>query len=241
MEKLDPKNPLPLHIQLKLKIESLIQDGSYSEKIPSERELMEEYQVSRSTVREAVSHLVHEGILEKVHGKGTFVSSKPIQDWLGSISSTTETIQKMGMASDARLLEHGIVKTPADVSNAIQDEEAYFIKRLRYANDLPLAIEVQYYPVEIGEKLARYDIDKGTLYDILEHNLHIQLEEAEQVIACAPLSKQDACLLEVDAEAFALITERILSDEQGRIIEYYVGSFRADLYSFRMKLSKKNS
>ncbi|MCM3570385.1 GntR family transcriptional regulator [Neobacillus mesonae] len=237
---LNPKDPMPLHIQLRNMLDKLIKEGFYQEKIPSERELMEAFKVSRSTVREAVSHLVRDGILEKVHGKGTFISLKPIQDWLGSISSTTETIKKMGMKPDAKLITHGIVTTPDEIREVTGLKEAYYIKRIRYANDIPMAIEVQYYPVEIGRKLAEFDIEKGTLYDFLEENLQIKFSDAEQIITSGQLSREDAELLGIPESLNVLITERLLTDQDGELIEYYNANYRSDMYSFRIKLSRKN-
>lgn len=236
---LNVKSPIPLHIQLKERLQFLISNGKYKEKIPSERELMDMYKVSRSTVREAVSRLVNEGVLEKVHGKGTFISVKPIEDWLGNLSSTTEIIQNMGMTPDAKLVEHGIVQSPEEVFAAIGQKETYYIKRIRYANGQPLAIENQYYPLEIGKKLATYDIEKGTLFDILEQQMHIQLAEAKQIITSSPLSSEDAKLLNVPEAFNVLNTERLLMDYEGNLIEYYHASFRGDMYSFRIHLSKK--
>ncbi|KKB38845.1 GntR family transcriptional regulator [Bacillus thermotolerans] len=241
MEKLNPKNPIPLHIQLRDKIEGLIKEGYYQTKIPSERELMEEYDVSRSTVREAVSHLAREGIVEKVHGKGTFISSRAIQDWLSSLTSTTETIRNMGMTPGAKLVDHGTIIPPNDIIAATGLKEAYFIKRIRYANDIPLAIELQYYPMEIGEKLAELDIDEGTLFDLIEKDLGIVFKEAEQLITSGFLAPEDARLLGISETFSVLNTERKLVDQADRLIEYYVASFRADMYSFRIKLSKKSS
>jgi len=235
---LDHKSPIPLHIQLKNKLQELIDNGFFFEKIPSERELMEVYKVSRSTVREAVSRLVQEGVLEKVHGKGTFISSKPIRDWLGNLTSTTEVIKSMGMEPDAKLVKHGVVKPQEDILKATGFTKAYYIKRIRYANEKPIALEVQYYPVEIGQKIAQYDIEKGTLYDIIEKNLNIELAEAEQIITSSSISKEDADLLELN-DRHVLNNERFLFDLEGNLIEYYVGSFRADMYSFHIKLTRK--
>ncbi|WP_099670683.1 MULTISPECIES: GntR family transcriptional regulator [unclassified Sporosarcina] len=67
--KLDPNSPLPLHVSLKDIIKNSIEQGFYEKKIPSERELTEQHEVSRATVREAVAQLVREGILEKRHGR----------------------------------------------------------------------------------------------------------------------------------------------------------------------------
>lgn len=236
--KINPNNPLPLHIQLRRIIEKSIHEGRYSDKIPSERELTEKYMVSRTTVREAISQLVQDGILEKIHGKGTFVSLKPIRDWLGNLSSTTETVNKMGMKPDAKLVEHGIVATPLPLKSTTNDEEMYLIKRIRYADKTPLSIETHYYPIEIGLKLEKLDINQGTLYDFLENELHIQLLEADQVITSSHLSKEDAELLGVPLSLNALLTERFLYDIQGNLVEYYTAYYRADMYSFHIKLSR---
>lgn len=239
MMELNANSPIPLHIQLKGRLSALIDEGAFTERIPSERELMEMYNVSRSTVREAVSHLVQDGVLEKVHGKGTFITVKPIEEWLGNLSSTTEIIQNMGMVPDAELVGKEKVKSPKAVFEATGWEEVYYIKRIRYADGQPLAIENQYYPVEIGEKLLKFDIEKGTLFDILEQQLHIKLSEANQVITSNYLSGDDAKLLGVSESLSVLNTERLLMDEYGDVIEYYQAAFRADLYSFRIHLSKK--
>ena len=115
---LNTENPIPLHIQLKHLIQSEIQAGKYKEKIPSERELMHRFNVSRSTVRESINHLVHEQILEKVHGKGTFIKSRvTVHEWLHALHSFTETVRNLGMTPSAKLLymkessEHDKVKT----------------------------------------------------------------------------------------------------------------------------------
>ena len=219
MTELDSKSPIPLHIQLKNKLQELIDNRSFNEKIPSERELMDTYKVSRSTVREAVSHLVNEGVLKKVHGKGTFISKKPIEEWLGNITSTTEVIKKMGMKPDAKLLDNGIVVPSREIVEASGLTEAYFIKRI----------------------LARYDIEKGTLYDLLEQSLDLKFSEAEQIITSTYLSKEEADLLGVPSTLSVLHIERLLSDTNGSLIEYYSAFFRSDMYSFRIKLSKNYS
>jgi len=237
--KLDPRNPLPLHIQLKNIIMHSINEGRYKGKIPSERELTEQHEISRTTVREAVSQLVQEGILEKRHGKGTFISIKPIHDWLGHLSSTSETVRKMGMKPGAKLLEHGIVDSPFPVQNITDEKEMYLIKRIRYANDIPLAIETHHYPVAIGLKLAKLDIETGTIYDLLENELQLQLSEADQIITSNRLNDEDAKILGINVSDNTLQAERFLTDSKGSLIEYYTANYRADMYSFHIKLSRE--
>lgn len=99
-------NPMPLHIQLKDVLIREIQAQKYEDKIPSERELMARFSVSRSTVREAVNHLVQEGVLQKKHGKGTFLTqAKTVHDWLDTLNSFSDTVKRLGMIPGAHLLE----------------------------------------------------------------------------------------------------------------------------------------
>ncbi|MFD1038982.1 GntR family transcriptional regulator [Virgibacillus byunsanensis] len=236
---LDQKSYLPLHLQLKNKIEKQITDGEFLDQIPSEREFMNEYDISRSTVREAINLLVREGILEKRHGKGTFVSLKPLRDWLGNLSSTTETIRDMGMKPGAKLITHYKTTPPIHIQERTGFKEAYFIKRVRYANDIPIGVERHYYPIAIGEELIKYDLDNATLYDLVEHELGIQFAEADQTISSGQLLQEDLGYLDVPPHTNVLIAERIIKDQAGAIIEMEEAFYRSDMYMFKIKLSRK--
>ena len=234
---LDTRNPVPLHNQLKDILEKQILNGEYKEKIPSERELMEMYSVSRSTVREAVSLLVQEGILEKKHGKGTFVSRKPVEEWL-KITNFTETTKNM----EIRLIEHGPVRTPENIEEATDfGDHCYHIERLRLKDNVPVAIENHYYPMALGKALATYDLNSIILYDTLEKDFNIPFWEAEQIITCGRPTKKDAEHLDVPETMCVLITERMITDKDGNVAEYYKTYFRSDMYSFAMKMSRKTS
>lgn len=232
---INPDNPIPLHVQLRKIIEKKITEGNFREKIPSERELMEEYNISRSTVREAISQLVVDGVVEKRHGKGTFISKKPIHYWLGNLISTADIIKGMGMKPGTQLIEHGIIRVPEEVKEAINLDEAYLIKRLRYANDIPMAIETQYYPLELGIKLSKLDIREGALYDLLEDELHIQLHDSEEVITSQILSKEDCKLLNIEGGNNALHLERFVYDVDGGLIEYCIANYNPNMYSFHFR------
>lgn len=239
---LDYKSSIPLHIQLKDIIEDKIAKEVYTGQIPSERQFMEEFNVSRSTVREAINILVREGILEKRHGKGTFVSIKPIQEWLGNLSSTTETILQMGYKPGAKLVEHHKETPPEYVQQRAGFDEAYFIKRVRYADDIPIGIEWHYYPVPIGEKLIQYDLDDATLYDLMQHELGITFAEAEQTITCGPLLEEDRPYLDMLEDhdiPYMLIAERVIKNQEGQIIELEKAYYRSDMYRFQINLSRK--
>ncbi|MFD1362409.1 GntR family transcriptional regulator [Lentibacillus salinarum] len=236
---LNYESSLPLHVQLKTIIEKQISQGELTGQIPSEREIMEHYHVSRSTVREAVNLLVREGILEKRHGSGTFVSLKPINQWLGNLTSTTEMIKQMGMKPGAKLINLYKLTPSANIREITGFNEAFFIKRVRYADDVPIGVECHYYPVAIGEALSRYDLNDATLYEIEQNELGIWFAEARQTIGGGIISEEDAIHLNVPAQSHVLIAERVIKDREGTTVEFEKAYYRSDMYNFQINLSRK--
>lgn len=230
---------MPLHIQLKDIIEKQVAERNLSDQIPSERQFMQEYNISRSTVREAINLLVRQGILEKRHGKGTFVSLKPIHEWLGNLSSTTETIRNIGMKPGAKLITHYKTIPSTYIQERTGFTEAYFIKRVRYADDIAIGVERHYYPIAIGEELIKYDLDNATLYDLVENELGIQFAEADQTISSGQMLQEDMVYLDVPANTNVLIAERIIKDQAGTVLEMEEAFYRSDMYSFKINLSRK--
>lgn len=236
---LDVNSPIPLHVQLKEFLRKEIDAGRYTERIPTEKELMETFSISRTTVREAVSSLVREGVLQKIHGKGTFIADPTVNEWLGTLRSFTETVENMGMKPGIRLLSHGLRDNP-EIASVLGVKEYYGIERLRCADDIPIAIERDNYPIEIGQKLATYDLNTITLYSVLEGN-GIILHTAEQRITAMPASETDKKLLEIPDNGCVLLVERVTYDRTGKVVEYYLSTFRADRFAFRVKMYRKNS
>lgn len=237
--KLDARNPLPLHVQLKRLLRSEILQGEFKDRIPSERDLMDRFNISRSTVRQSVSALVREGVLEKIHGKGTFISHRPVEEWLGNLSTYNEIVDEMGMEPSTRLLYHGRDTEPGEVADTLGVDEFYVIERLRFADNMPIAIEKQCYPLEIGLKLIEFDLNTAVLYDLLETSLDIKLWEAEQIISSALPAPKEARLLEIPESTCVMVTERITYNPEGIPLEYLRGVFRADMYAFRIKLARR--
>ncbi|GIO23435.1 GntR family transcriptional regulator [Oceanobacillus sp. J11TS1] len=237
---LDYNNSIPLYVQLKERIEKNILNGKYEDKIPSEREVMDEFYVSRSTVRQAINELVNDGVLEKRPGKGTFISLKPINDWLGSLSSTSETIKRMGMEPGAKLIKAEQITLPSHLQKIIGSPHAFHFKRIRFANQTPIGIENNYYSLELGEKINKFDLNNITLYDLLELKLGIHTKQAEQNIRAGKVSNEDAVLLNVPRNTAILEVDRKLVDINDRFVEFEQAFYRADMYSFKINLARNN-
>ncbi|MEC5423365.1 GntR family transcriptional regulator [Virgibacillus sp. C22-A2] len=238
---LEYNNSIPLYVQLKAKIEEKILNGTYTVKIPSEREIIDEFYVSRSTVRQAIKELVDEGVLSRRPGKGTFISLKPIDDWLGNLSSTSETIGKMGMEPGAKLLKAEESALSPHLQQITGLTSAFHIRRIRYADHIPIGIENSYYPVNLGKKLSQFNLNNITLYDVLELKLEVHTKEAEQVIRAGTVLRQDAALLDIPTKSTMLNVDRKLLDLNDNFVEFEQAYYRADMYSFKINLAKKNN
>lgn len=233
---LNSNNPVPLHIQLKQLIHTEIREGKYVDKIPSERELMDRFQVSRSTVRESINHLVNEQILEKVHGKGTYIRTKKmISDWLNSLHSFTETVKNMGMTPSAMLIASENHVEDQAIQRKLNDSAIFTFTRLRMADEKPIAIERHYYAQSIGNQLQQYDLNASTIYDLLEQELKIVLVEAEQTIKVIPISEHDANFLNILPGTNVLCVERIIVGMLGEPIEFYRSVFHPKYYELKLK------
>lgn len=238
----DKSSDIPLHVQLKNILKEKICLNKFTDKIPSERELMDQFSVSRSTVRQAINALVLEGVLEKVQGRGTYVSMRPMEEWLGNLSTFNEIIKEMGMKPSIKIIDKGFIAPSGEVAQLFDTEnEIYFLKRLRYANEMPISLEEQYYPLEIGQELDKYDLNDTAIYDLLESSVGITLWEAEQVITCTTPTKEECTLLNLKNPQSALLTERILFDINNRPVEFEKSIFRSDIYSFRIRLTRQRN
>src|SRR5690625_2099866 len=107
----------------------------------------------------------------------------------------------MGMKPGTKLITHNPTTQTPKIQERTGFETAYFIKRIRYADEIPIGIERHYYPTTIGEQLITYDLDNATLYDLVENELGIQFAEANQTIASGPLMNEDKDDLEIPPES----------------------------------------
>lgn len=237
---LDYLNSVPLHEQLREILKNRIINGQYTDKIPSETKLIDEFHVSRSTVRQAVQGLEQSGIIRKIAGKGTYVNHKPVQDWLGNLRSTNETIEKMGMSPGTELVSTEKIKLTGHLKQVIQLEEVYRFKRIRYANKIPIGIENNYYPLHIGKELQKFDLNREAFYDLIEKEIGIPIKEADQIIKAGNINREDAKLLKVKDGFGVLIAERKLVDHNNNFLEFEEAFYRSDMYEFKLRLSREN-
>src|SRR2546428_8628734 len=138
MPTLERANPLPLYYQLKEVLKQQIRAGHLAPHtaIPSEPELVNSYHVSRATVRQALSELVHEGLLYRQHGKGTFVCEPRVQQTLSELSSFSEEIQRRGKRPGGLLLISELVRGSENVRQQLCLRSEEHTSELQSRSDL---------------------------------------------------------------------------------------------------------
>ena len=145
-------------------------------RIPSENELQEKYRLSNTTVRKGINELLHEGIIYREQGKGTFVARIRINQELTKITSFTKDMLQRGLKPSSKVISVEVIPPPQVISGLILDknEEVVKIHRLRLANEEPIAIQTSYLPYKLCPRIEKQDLTKSLTVILKErYNLHL--------------------------------------------------------------------
>jgi GntR family transcriptional regulator len=209
--------------------------------LPSERELMAMYGVSRMTVRAAIARLVDEGRVYNVHGSGTYVGSIDLFAKTPKLTSFTEDMTSRGYVPSSRVLALSRMEADQDVAMRLGipvATECTYLRRLRLADNNPMAIEDVYLPRAVLD-IEHLHLDQS-LYAQLARSGH-EVYRAEQEIQAITLNKEDSRLLAVPVGSAALRVERVSSSRRGQLIEFARTIYRADRYNFHIAVTRDNN
>ena len=230
---LDRNVSQPLWAQLERELRRRMELGHFTDRFPTDRELMEIYGVSRHTARHAVSQLGADGILRRSRGIGTSVDPRTFERSLGALYSLFQVVEESGVP------QHSEVRTLARVRDADAavrlgrrpDTELVYIDRVRFAGDEPLALDRIWLPSEIAEPLLDADFTRTSLYNELERTIGKRPNEGwERIHPSIPTDDERACLDLDDGEAVFSV-ER-LGTHNGEPIEWRVTTIRGDRFTF---------
>ena len=204
--------------------------------IPSERELMETYGVSRATVRRAIESLIGEGLLRRVQGKGTFVGRPRVESHL-HLASFTDDMRRRGLEPSTRVVRADAVEPPAQVARFLGlagGEPAWRLERVRLAGGEPMAFEASWYAMDLLPGLDGHDLT-GSLYTILADAYGLAVDTADQTVWAEVADERLARYLAIEVGAPVMAFDRH-GMSAGRPLERAVSHYRGDRYQLHVSL-----
>ncbi len=242
MKRIDKTSRIPLYYQLMDIIINMIDREEFGEddQLPSEREFCEIYNVSRSTVRQAIQELEKEGYIYRVHGKGTFVSREKFRQDLLEFYSFTEEMKKIGKVPSSKVLDFEIVESNEKIAKKMRlnpKDRVYVFTRLRLADNEPMMLETSFIPYDRFPGITKEDLEENAMYDIFTKKYDANFTGAEEIFQSVLTKEYEADLLEYFSGLPSMMIER-LTYEEDLIIEYTKGIARGDRFKYHVYLGK---
>jgi GntR family transcriptional regulator len=230
--KLSRSSDVPLWQQLESELRSRLQRGEFVDRFPSDRELMEDYGVSRHTARHAVSSLGRDGIVERSRGIGTSINARRITQSLGHLYSLFQVVEAAGIEQTSVVLSIGatVDRNIASELRLNPDAQLFHLARVRLAAGRPIAVDYVWLPGSYTSDLQDADFSHTSLYDEMERStLGRPTSGSERVSAVVP-SEAVRQLLKIDSQigAFELIRH---GERSETVIEYRQTFIRGDDFS----------
>ena len=232
MTPVDRTSPLPLWAQVEADLRRRIEADEFTDRFPTDEELVETYGVSRHTAREAVRRLATEGIVVRERGRGTVLADGRVEQPLDAMYSLFEAVEAGGLEQTSELLGERSVRE-AEAAEALglpPGTELLMVERLRRAGNDPLAVDRVWLPPEVGAPLRDTDWSHTSLYEQLVATGTGRPDRGwERVRAVLP-SPEDARRLGLGAPDAVFCLER-LGQVGDRPVEWRRSLIRADRFA----------
>ena len=241
--KLSLESDIPLYSQLVNIIKRNITAGTLApgDLIPSESELCKTFDISRSTVRQAIGALEAEGLVVRRQGRGTFVAEPKVKRTSDMIYSFTSEVSAMGMTPSSVLMEFELITPTPDIVRVLElpseDAKVYRFTRLRNVDGEPLILETSFYPQYIYPGLTRELLETHSFYSLL-YEVGIIPDNAVDSYEAVTLGRREAELLGCKPGSGAFFVQRRTSTESGMVYEFTQSTIRADRVKLDVFLHK---
>jgi GntR family transcriptional regulator len=226
--------PIPLYFQVMQILQKEIEDGKYppGSYIPTEAQLQEQFNVSRATIRQALSELVHQGYLERRRSKGTIVAGVKLEENLQELCSFTDQFIRKGIQLVTKIIEFQTIECPEKIASNLEinpGDPIFSMMRLRMVEDAPVALErwyapESYFPGLSKDMFGETGFEQSTYY-ILYKNYELKVTKAEDSMSPVSLRQDEAELLCVDEGVPALLRTRLSYNATGIPVSYGSGIY----------------
>jgi GntR family transcriptional regulator len=236
----------PLYAQVETALASDIGTATLppGSQLPSEDSLTARFGVSRTTVRKAVENLIARGLVEIRRGRGTFVTEPKIVQDMTELSGFVEDMVALGRNPTARLLD----KRPVQASKVVAQQlgilagtQVFRIERVRLADGVALSFDETYLPLDIGEQVAKHDLEIEPIFSLLEDKYDLPLIEAQYQLEAVTADEKIAQALAVEVGSPIFRIERTCYCEGRGPVDYERLYYRGDLIKFVTRLSRRRA
>lgn len=210
---------------------AMLEELPVGEALPAERKLAAELGVSRPTLRGVIDELVREGLLLRRHGSGTFIAERKVALPL-TMTSFSEDMTRRGMAPGSRVLAFELTSAGAKLGHKLKlspSAEVYAIRRLRLADEEPMAIESLTVPRTLLPDLTAGDLESASFYTLLGRR-GIAIAAGTQTIEPTVTSEEESEVLGVPLHSPAFLFERVTESGGGEVVEFVRSVYRGDRY-----------
>lgn len=235
---LDRNSHVPLFAQIKQVLLAEIRSGHYEpgKALASEPDLAVRFGVSRMTVRQAISELAYDGLLERIHGKGTFVrEQRPLKRLLSNaaVIGLFDALASQGKEMISEVRGTGVAPAEGVVARNLEippGAPVVRIVRLRFVDAVPVALQSSYLPQDLVPGLEREDLSRGSLLARLRQRYGLTMPYARQTISARNAIAQEAHLLHGRPGDALLYVEKVTYTAERRPVEYVQIVFAPDRY-----------
>jgi GntR family transcriptional regulator len=238
-------NRLPRHAQISQYLRQAIEQKKYiaKEKLPSEKELANQFDVSRITVRRALQTLENEQLIQRTQGKGSFVCDPRTGAPALELTDFTEDMARAGCSATSKVLSQVLLKAPDHVCAALQlpqDTKILELIRLRLADRKPIAIDKTYLPVFYAQLLEGENLETQTIYEILENKYDITIQRGCIKIKANTIGKRWAEALDARDGDPILQVERVSYTIQEKPVYYQIRFNRSDKIEYQLMAERQS-
>jgi GntR family transcriptional regulator len=236
---LDEKSAVPLYEQLNTILNDRILSGkwAFGQKIPSEAELVQEFRVSRGTVRQALSRLTQQGLVYRKPGKGSFVVRPKIQQSLNEFYDLSSSFQSKGLDLDVHVIRAETQSPPVQVRTMLQmegDGAVHWIERLLCAREEVLVYEHIFLRAEVAPGLLEEDLVAENLYEVLAERYGVHVERARETFEIVEMCRHEQKLM--GPLPLPVLQRSRVTYARGGAFEYRRSTIRGDICAYHVEL-----
>lgn len=240
-ETINKNTPIPLYFQLKSIILKYIHEGKLKpgDAIPTEMELAQIFDISRTTIRQAITELVMEGYLTRIKSKGTFVQKPRIrQEYIRSVHASHEHIRQQNMVPRTKILELYETKADDEIAEELKiapGTPVIKMMRLRFANEDPILYTENYLSM-LAKDILNVDMEKCGLFEFLDRKNETRITKSVRTLSAVAANEEDARLLNMQVGEPIQLSKSISYNQDNIPIEYAIVRFRGDRNIFTVEL-----